>query len=330
MAILFVSGINDLSKIGATTDEQGNLVSLIDGNCSIHGRLPMRQGLAAYVVIFGKGVKQRNFSFTETPSLIFNQIADADTHCGALERCAEMCSQLDSPVINHPEKVMKTSRDQVSELLQGIPGVTMPRTSRFNPLSPDDVFESAEAGGFEFPFIVRVAGDHGGKSMTRVDNREDYKALHAYPFDGRDFYLTEFAECKDNEGFYQRQRLVVIDGEPILRGSLYDQGWKVHGASRLFMMERESWDVDRERSGVLETEVIPKLRFAVTEIAKRLELEFFGIDCSLGNDGTMVIFEANANMNILTNDQPQMNERMNMIQGKIQQMLVRHSGERVT
>ena len=28
MTILFVSGINDLSKIGATTDDKGNLVSL--------------------------------------------------------------------------------------------------------------------------------------------------------------------------------------------------------------------------------------------------------------------------------------------------------------
>jgi hypothetical protein len=85
-------------------------------------------------------------------------------------------------------------------------------------------------------------------ARSGVDGREDYQALHAYPFDGREFYLTEFAECRDNEGFYQRQRLVVIDGEPVLRGSLYDQDWKVHGASRLFMMEQESWDDDRARS----------------------------------------------------------------------------------
>jgi hypothetical protein len=43
----------------------------------------------------------------------------------------------------------------------------------------------------------------------------------------------------------------------------------------------------------------------------------------------MLIFEANANMNILTNDHPQMNERMNMITSKIQALLTRFSGEKV-
>jgi len=329
MAILFVSGINNQSLIGATTDENNNLTYLLDGNCSIHQQIPLKAGIDAYVVLFGKGVQQRRFDFTQRPSLIFNQIADVDTHSGALERCVELCSQVDSPVINHPEKILQTSRDHVSELLQGIPGVTMPRTVRFNPESPDDVFERAGAENFDMPFIVRVAGDHGGKSMTRVNSRDDYKALHVYPFDGRDFYLTEYVDCIDSAGHYHRQRLVVIDGEPVLRGSLYDQDWKVHGASRLYMMKRESWEHDRVRSKWLETEVIPELKAVTQEITKRLNLELYGIDCSLHPGGRMLIFEANANMNILTNDHPQMNQRMDMIKGKIQAMLARHSGEQV-
>jgi glutathione synthase/RimK-type ligase-like ATP-grasp enzyme len=68
---------------------------------------------------------------------------------------------------------------------------------------------------------------------------------------------------------------------------------------------------------------------AIQEITKRLDLEFYGIDCSLDRDGKMLLFEANANMNILTNDHPQMNERMDMIKGKIHAMLARHSGEEV-
>ena len=56
MAILFVSGINDQSKIGATTDENNNLTYLLNGNCSIHEQIPLKAGIDAYVVIFGKGV----------------------------------------------------------------------------------------------------------------------------------------------------------------------------------------------------------------------------------------------------------------------------------
>lgn len=329
MAILFVFGINDNSRIHAMINDKGKFANVYDGNCFIHGQLPLKKGIESWVLLFGKGVKQRCLDFTRKPSLIFNEISDADTHRGALERCMELCSQVDTAVINHPEKILRTSRDRVSELLQGIPGVTMPKTVRFKPRSPDDVFEAAQSENFDLPFIVRMAGDHGGKSMIRVNSLEDYQALHVYPFDGRDFYLTEYVDCKDNEGFYHRQRLVVIDGEPVLRGSLYDNHWMVHGASRSFMLERETWEEDRVRSSMHETEVIPKLNTAIKEITKRLELEIFGIDCSLSPTGEMLIFEANANMNFLTNDHPQMNRRMDMIKSRIHVMLARHSGEEV-
>ncbi len=42
-------------------------------------------------------------------------------------------------------------------------------------------------------------------------------------------------------------------------------------------------------------------------IADRLKLDYFGIDCNLDEDGNMLIFEANANMNILINTQPSPN-----------------------
>ena len=194
MAILFVSGVNDLSSIGVTLDERNQPAYLYDGNCYIHGRLPLKKGIDAYLTLFGVGVQQRGFTFSETPSLIVNQIADADTHHGSLSRCIELCSQVNSPVINRPEHILQTARDRVSESLQGISGVTMPRTVRFKPLSPEDVFVRAEAEKFGWPFIVRLAGLHGGKSMIRVSGPEDYSSLHVFPFDGRDFYLTEYVD----------------------------------------------------------------------------------------------------------------------------------------
>ncbi|MCH5373446.1 MAG: hypothetical protein JJ992_05685, partial [Planctomycetes bacterium] len=179
MAILFVSGVNDLSKIGVTLDEKGQIGYLIDGNCSVHERLPLREGVASSLLIFGKGVRQRGVEFKTPPSLIFNQIADPDTHRGALERCIELCEQVNTTVINHPRYVLQTSRDLVAEMLQGIAGVVMPRTQRFRPRSPEEVFSRATAEGFDFPFIARVAGFHGGQNMVRVNGPDDHAALHA-------------------------------------------------------------------------------------------------------------------------------------------------------
>jgi glutathione synthase/RimK-type ligase-like ATP-grasp enzyme len=329
MTILFVSGVNDRAVMGVSLDENGNLVHLMDGNCSVHHRLPLKKGIDLQFVIFGKGVKQRGAQFNTKPSLIFNQIADADTHRGSLERCIELCDQVNTTVINHPRSVLQTGRDQVAAMLQGIPGVIMPRTVRFQPRSPDEVFEHAAGQGIAFPYLARVAGEHHGRSMVRVDRPEDHAALHALPFDGRDFYLTEYVDYRGEDGFYHKQRIVVIDGEPLLRHALYFNEWMVHASSRAFMMERETWEDDVARFDRLASEVLPPLRPAIREITSRLQLEYYGIDCSLRPDGQMLIFEANANMNVLHGPNPATRYRLEAIEQKLYALLTKYSGEKV-
>jgi glutathione synthase/RimK-type ligase-like ATP-grasp enzyme len=263
------------------------------------------------------------------PSLIFNQIADPDTHRGALERCIELCDEVNTTVINHPRHVLDTSRDRVAAKLRDIPGVIMPRTVRFQPRSPDDVFEHAVGQGFAFPWIIRVAGEHHGRSMVRANGPQDYPALHALPFDGRDFYLAEYVEYRDEDGFYHKQRIVVIDGEPLLRHSLYFDDWMVHASARTFMQQREDWSTDIARFDRLSKEVLPPLRPAIQAIAERLQLQYFGIDCNLRPDGQIVIFEANANMNVLHGPNPATRYRVAAIEQKLYALLTRYSGERV-
>ncbi|MDH3925673.1 MAG: hypothetical protein OET41_13820, partial [Xanthomonadales bacterium] len=58
MAILFVSGVNDRAVVGVNLDDQGRLGYLVDGNCSIQYRLPLKDGVAFPFMIFGKGIRQ--------------------------------------------------------------------------------------------------------------------------------------------------------------------------------------------------------------------------------------------------------------------------------
>jgi len=330
MAILFVSGVNDLSKLGVTLDDKGQIGHLMDGNCSVQHRLPLNERVAAGTVIFGKGVKQRGIDFKKEPSLIFNQIADADTHRGALERCAELCSQVSSTVINHPEHVLETSRDHVSSVLQGIPGVIMPQTRRFRPRSPDEVFEYAAAEGFNFPFIVRVAGMHAGQSMVRVETCDNFAEMHALPFDGRDFYLTQFVDYKSKDGLYRKTRIAVVDSMPLIRHHLIDSNWKVH-ASSLSFMDKHTSLTDEANSLLADFDrtLGPAVKARVTEIAKRLGLEYFGIDCNINEQGEMLIFEANANMNILYNSRKEYQECVDVIKKFILQMIDGRSSQTI-
>jgi len=329
MTILFVNGINDRSVIGINLDSKGQVGYLIDGNCSIYHRLELQEDAAFEYTLFGKGVQQRRPEFRQKPSLIFNQISDADTHKGALRRCESLCDQLGVPVLNHPRHILQSARERVANKLQNIAGVIMPRTTRFTPGSPEETLEYAASKEFPFPYIVRVAGDHHGKRMVVIKEAGDLPLLHVLPFDGRDFYLTEYVDFRDDAGLYHKQRIIVVDGEPLLRHSLYTDSWMVHASAREFMLQREGWKEDIERFDQLSSEVIPGLRNVITEITERLQLEYYGIDCCLLPDGQMLVFEANANMNALHSPNPATRYRVEAIEQKLYAMLAKYSGETV-
>jgi len=322
MTILFVSGINDLSTVGITLDAKGQVGYVMDGNASVQHRVSLGDRAVTSFVIFGKGVKQRSVELKKPPAVIFNQIADPDTHRGALERCVELCDQVGTRVINHPQNVLQTSRDQVSQTLQGIPGVIVPRTQRFQPRSPDEVFSRAAAEGFELPFITRVAGLHGGVSMIKVDSRDDTAALHALPFDGRDFYLTEFIDYRSKDGLYRKTRIAMVDGVPLIRHHLIDSNWMVH-ASALALMDQRPALMD-EANGVLtnfDRALRPAIEDRLFEINRRLGLDYFGIDCHVNEQGDILIFEANANMNILYNSRKDYEQCVGVIKNHILAMI---------
>jgi hypothetical protein len=48
MAILFVFGINDTSRIHAMINDEGKFLNVYDGNCFIRGQLPLKKGIEEY------------------------------------------------------------------------------------------------------------------------------------------------------------------------------------------------------------------------------------------------------------------------------------------
>lgn len=48
----------------------------------------------------------------------------------------------------------------------------------------------------------------------------------------------------------------------------------------------------------------PKLQHTLAAITATLQLDYYGIDCSIDANNEILVFEINANMNVLTNNQP--------------------------
>lgn len=329
MAVVITYGINESGFARVLPDENGQARIHMEGICSVEGRIDLRSHDTLHFLAFGPGIKQPSLDLPVKPSLIINQISDVDSHKTAAERCLTLCEAIpDVPVINHPLAVLNNGREKVSMLLKDIPGVIMPKTVRCAPKSPQQVWDIIEAENMKLPVIQRDTGQHNGVTMIRIDGPADLEKLHVYCFDGREFYLTEFFDYADKDGIYHTQRIVFVGGEPLLRQIFYDDQWKVNSRSKEFMLSRPDLGDPLERANRIKSERLPKAEAALKEVAARIGLDFFGMDCHINEDGEILVFEANATMMILWNEASAIfNSLMVPIEQKLNALIRKRLGE---
>lgn len=265
------------------------------------------------------------------PDVIFNEISDPDSHPTALERCIKFIQTQGKPVINHPRKIMQTTRDAIARSLVDIPGLKMPRTIRLNPSSPADVAAAISESNLAFPLIFRQAGDHGGVSTNLLNHGSEIEqAMYSYPLDGRAFYATEFVDYASvADGLYRKYRLVVVGQQVFLRHMIISDQWLIHSNSRSFMQDKiELQNEELQALKTFSTVIGPKIIKSIGQITEKLKLDYFGIDCNINEDGEILAFEINANMNILINSEPSPNRwesPIAAIKKALEQLIVRRA-----
>jgi len=233
---------------------------------------------------------------------IFNQISDPDTHKITLQKADTFYQRVAKhvPFFNIPSQVMKTTRDNIYRLLQGINNLHIPKTVKIQPKSPQEIYEAITNEGFKFPVIFRQAGDHGGVSTIRVD--DETEQFYPFALDGRDYYLTQFVEYA-KDGIYRKYRLVVVKGEVFIRHVIFSDEWIIHSESRKYMQMHKEYE--REEVKILDSfssVIKPKIQATIDAIYQQLGLDYFGIDCVIDENFEVTVFEINANMNILFNN----------------------------
>lgn len=227
---------------------------------------------------------------------IINYMADPDIYGPVLRKADSLVQRVGKPAFNAPAAVLRTGRDQVSAGLAGLPGVRMPRTIRTPAPDRASLIETIAREGLAFPLLIRPAGAHGGIGMIKVDRPEDLATAKIRLDDGP-LYITEFIDFADADGFYRKARLVVVGQEVFLRHLLIGEGWLLHADRRA----PNTQDEERAFLAAFAEVTRPAILPAVTAIAEALALDYFGIDCSIRPDGSLLVFEANACMNVLHN-----------------------------
>ena len=248
---------------------------------------------------------------------VFNEISDPDTHKIALQKAEDFYKAVSVhvPFFNIPSHVMRTTRDNISRLLQGIDKLYVPKTVRIQPKTPSEIHAMIKKEGFRYPVIFRQAGDHGGISTIRVN--DETEQFHAFALDGRDYYLTQFVEYAE-DGLYKKYRLIVIDGEVHLRHVKISAGWMVHHKSQIKNPEKIQKIVAKRFT----SEIKPKIQPVISEIYSRIQLDFFGIDCYIDDKMNILVFEINANMSIFQKAKVEIFEKhLEMIRQKVIKMI---------
>jgi hypothetical protein len=230
------------------------------------------------------------------PSPIINYIADPDACRLSLQAALENASRLDRLWFNHPKYVFNTTRDQISKRLQGISGLIVPQTIRLKPTREADILSALQNTETQRPTLVRLVGKHSGETLTRIENDLDKDAVSALPWGGQELYVTQFHDFRDADGLYRKWRIAVIGGAPILNHVFIGASWMVSGDRRLWDSQIQLEVEDHYR--MFPARVSQFIGSIVDQIYSRLKLDHFGIDCAVRPDGTIVLFEANACMDL--------------------------------
>ena len=298
--ILFIIGIPDDHSIAVRKiQENGRIVWGSSGSANLINFLQNDLFDRSAITLDTRGDQELPKKIMHA---VFNQISDADTHKIALKKADDFYKAVSAnvPFFNVPSNVMKTARDNVYQILQGIDKLHVPKTVKLQPRSPSDIYEVIKKEDFKFPVIFRQAGDHGGISTIKVD--DETEQFYAFPLDERDYYLTQFVDYKEN-GIYAKYRLVIVNGEVFIRHVIFSNSWVIHSESRKYMEKNKKYQ--RQEVNILKSfnnKIKPKIQGIIDEVCQQLELDYFGIDCAIDKNFNILLFESNANMNILVNN----------------------------
>jgi tetratricopeptide (TPR) repeat protein len=231
--------------------------------------------------------------------IVFNAIGDADLAGPTAAHLSRFLARCRRPLLNRPDAVAHTHRHLTPRRLAGIPAVVVPPVLRWEG-GEDGFVEAMAAAGIAWPILLRPLGSHGGHGLVRLAGPQELAPQHLAA--GESCYVTAYHDTRSADGYYRKYRMIFIDRQPYAYHLAISPNWLVHYGSA--EMLAEPWKRDEEQrfledpGAVLGADALA----AVAAIGHRLDLDFCGIDFGLLADGRVLVFEANATMNVHLND----------------------------
>jgi tetratricopeptide (TPR) repeat protein len=228
--------------------------------------------------------------------LVFNAVGEPDVAAALAGRLARFIAQCKRPVLNTPETVAKTRRNDLASLIAGIDNATAAPCIRCPmPMPARERLTAMLAGaGIAFPVLARPTATHGGTGLTLCSTLDELEIWLCGC--SSDCYITAFRDCRGADGRFRKYRVVFVDREPYPYHLAISDTWMVHYFSA--GMENMPDKIAEEKHFLEQPRAALGSRAmdAIAAIGRRIDLDYSGIDFALLPDGRILLFEANATM----------------------------------
>lgn len=256
---------------------------------------------------------------------VFNMVGDADSSPVMLKHVQTIVDQLrPSRCFNRPANVLRTGRAQLPATLSGISGCIVPAVLAGAPRDYTELVALCQAFD-HWPLILRSSGEHGGEQMVLLDNLRQLDELRPLPWLYSGICLIEYHDYNGDDGLYQKNRVIVVDGVPYPRHAIFSRHWMIHAGGRGGLMA-EDRELARREEKFIANEV-QEYYPVFTEMYQRIGLDIFGVDFAVVN-GKVLVFEANACMKFLDRKNPAgsrfgyLNDYVKALKRAVKKMLV--------
>ncbi len=231
--------------------------------------------------------------------LVVNAISDADSCPASLEAATVLFTSPQTPVINRPAEVWATGREANARRLAKVAGVRTPKVATLPRafFAEPGAVEQLARQGFSFPFLLRAPGYHTGRHFVRVQSAPELpSAVAGLP--GESLTVLEFLDARGADGLIRKYRVMVIDGKFYPAHAAVSPDWKVHFFTSGAPDSPASRAEDRAFLQAMPEVLGPPVMETLERIRDVIRLDYWGVDFSVAADGRVLLFEANATMQV--------------------------------
>jgi glutathione synthase/RimK-type ligase-like ATP-grasp enzyme len=145
--------------------------------------------------------------------------------------------------------------------------------------------------GGTFPVIVRPLGSHAGFGLDRID---DTGALRDYlgKRPEEEFFVSPYVDYAGADGLFRKYRIVVIGGKAYACHMAVADQWKVWYLNADMALSVPNRIEEAVFMQFFESEFAARHAHALDEMARRIGLDYFIVDCAETRDGKLLVFEA--------------------------------------